>query len=690
MKEKFRLVLEHKKISITILFLYLLNVCSIRVFSAEKSIDDFIAIFGNDTDILEKDEVFTDMLRSFGLFIYKLLSSLVDGISNAFLAVAKWDIFSIPALSQIQENLDIILPSFTIVLIVMLVLSKMVQGSGIGKAFHNMVIVSLLLASFAGVVSLAKETKNTLIDVSSEIATVEKSSTISEEVYKNSTIDIWSSLQKGRVMTLNDVPNFSMNYYEHAERLKRDQLNEYYSYNSDGSVQKKKLTDGLFGVGDVRYYRYHTDYMAVNITLLFSFIVYCLAIFKMGYLLWEGMQIMLFGGFTTLRGFFNDGKIGGTITALARNFGAIVILNFSMILYTIVANGIMTSTTLGTFWLIKPLVTLSMGFCIVVGSGYLSNELGLDDGSNHMLKSVFVGRSISRVVGNTIKSLRGGIGNVLGGIEKGASSLDKGIDNLHKSPIDPKNPNSPLKPSYPNTPHGSIEKQRLDIQKEKLNAEKENPNSWYWKQPSVSQFKSALQEGFSENDIKDLSAGQLYEMRQEKGINNFDVAKEKFQKENEKANSRNRNYDRNNYNYVNNPNRYDKGYDNQNNFSANSSWRNEPMTDKQANYLKSFGLDNSVTDGWTKGNASDFLSGDIKENIFHKETGELMFEKGTKFESSFDPQNNFEDRFEILKSNYENEHNINFNEHTEQYMRFYDEMKEQFDREQSLFKKNEK
>lgn len=686
MKEKFKLILEHKKISISLLILYLLNVCSIRVFSAEKSIDDFIAIFGNDTDILEKDDFFTDMLRSLGLFIYKLLSSLVDGISNAFLAVARWDIFSIPALSQIQENLDIILPSFAIVLIIMLVLSKMVQGSGIGKALHNMIIVSLLLASFTGVVSLAKETKNTLIDVSSEIATVEKSSTISEEVYKNSTIDIWSSLQKGRVMTLNDVPNFSMNYYEHAERLKREQLNEYYSYNSDGSVEKKKLTDGLFGVGDVRYYRYHTDYMAVNITLLFSFIVYCLAIFKMGYLLWEGMQIMLFGGFTTLRGFFNDGKIGGTIIALARNFGAIVILNFSMILYTIVANGILTSDTLGTFWLIKPLVTLSMGFCIVVGSGYLSNELGLDDGSNHMLKSVFVGRSISRVASNVVKSLRGGVGNVLSGLEKGASSLDKGMDHLHKTPIDPKNPNSPLKASYPNTPHGSIEKQRLDAQKEKMNAEKENPNSWYWKQPSVSQFKSALQEGFSEDEIKNLSAGQLYEMRQEKGINNFDVAKEKY----EKASSQNKNYDKNNANITSNPNRYDKEYNKQKNFSANSSWRNEPMSNKQEDYLKTFGLDSSVTSGWTKGNASDILSGNIKEDIYHKETGELIFEKGTKFESSFDPQNNFEDRFEILKSNYENEHNMNFDEHTEQYMRFYDEMKEQFEKEQSLFKKNEK
>lgn len=554
---------------------YVFSVC----YAEEKSIDDFVKIFGTDSDILEIDNMFVDFMRSIGEFIYKILSTMLDGISNAFLSVAKWDIFSIPALQEVQNNLQLILPSFIIVLLAILFLIKIFVGDGLGKAIKNVLIVSVLICIFGETVSLIRSTKNTLIDVSSEVATIEKDTTVSKEVYKNSTYDIWYSLQKGKPITLNDIPNFDFKYYQRAERLKRNQLREYYTYNDDGSTSKEKLTDGVMGYGDVRYYRYHTDYMAVNFTLLFSFIIYFLAIFKMGYLLWEELQIIIFGSFAILRGFFNESKIASPFISLAKNSLSIVILTFSMILYTVVANGVMTSTTLDTFWLIKPIITFSMGLCIVVGSGYLANEIGLDDGSNHVMKSMFVTRSIARFAGKTVDMFRHGVGDVIGALDKGGSMLNKGMDQLNQDPIDPLDPNSPTAPSYPSAPYGSVSQIRERLQNEQLENEKANPNSSYWKEPSTAQYQKAYHAGISLQEMQDKSAGQLDELIKEKGVNNFTIARNKILQEQEQQHKHHSPANVNRYESDYQPKQFDWQ-------SPSASWRDEPITQKQIYTLK--------------------------------------------------------------------------------------------------------
>lgn len=77
-------------------------------------------------------------------------------------------------------------------------------------------------------------------------------------------------------------------YYDHAERMTKDDINEIITgINDDGTYEKETVANGLFGNGDERYYRYRTDYVNVNITILASIIIYLLAMFKMAYLLWQ-------------------------------------------------------------------------------------------------------------------------------------------------------------------------------------------------------------------------------------------------------------------------------------------------------------------------------------------------------------------------------------------------------------------
>lgn len=655
MKKIVEFLIKHKWI-VVLIVIGIVLISTVKIHGAEFSLEDFYAIFGEKSEILEIDDILTDLMRSIGFWIYQILGAMLDGISKAFMSVAKWDIFSIPQLQVIQNNMNLIFPAFATVTLVFFFLSRMVKGS-FSQGLQNLLIIFLMITVFTGIVQLAKDTKVQMIDMSTEIVGLDENTSTSEQILKNSTVDIYSSLKKGKQITLNDIPKFNLKYYKHGERLIKKQLIEFYSYNSDGAIEKSSLSDGLFGKGDVRYYRYHTDYMAVNITFLCSFIVYCLAIFKMGYLIWEEFQIVIFGSLTMLRGFFSEDKMFSTLKALARNTGSIVVMTFSMLAYIVFANGVMLSTTLDTFWLVRPILCLSVGFCIVLGSGYILNELGFDDGSHHVIKSMFAGRSISRGVSSVANGIKGMISSPLNAIDKLSNNLDKGLDHFNKAPVDPNNPNSPMKPSYPNTPHGSAAEQNKREQAMNLEKMKSDKNSSYWKAPTDRQLNACEKWGIPKDEVNGLSRGQLSELQQSYGMNqSYWDGKDSGM----------------------NPNRYDSDYDNNYN-NSDSSWRSDPMTDKQAYALeKEYGLHGDYMNDWNKGNASDLLSGSINEDIYNSNTGEVLFSKNDILGQS----NGNEDPFKSLDSRVDLIANAKgIDKSSNEYIRLYDEIKNTMDKE---------
>lgn len=80
--------------------------------------------------------------------------------------------------------------------------------------------------------------------------------------------------------------------------------------NPDGTYNTESLSDGLWGIGEVHFYRYKTDYWALNVTTLISLIIYLLASFKMAYLLSQWVQENIFGGILMIKGVWNVQSVG--------------------------------------------------------------------------------------------------------------------------------------------------------------------------------------------------------------------------------------------------------------------------------------------------------------------------------------------------------------------------------------------
>ncbi len=218
--------------------------------------------------------------------------------------------------------------------------------------------------------------------------------TISENLLADNTVDILTSMDEGKVVHLEPK---QVKYYDHSERMTKDNLGEIITgINDDGTYEKEKVANGLFGNGDERYYRYRTDYVNVNITILASIVIYLLAMFKMAYLLWQWFQVNIFGKIAMAKGFNDFQQVGGVFSSALKTLMAQVIMYFSMLCFSFLCSEIMTTTKLSN-WLVKDILIFGIGMAIVVGSGFINEYLGIDDGSGFALKSIFMGGRLARI-----------------------------------------------------------------------------------------------------------------------------------------------------------------------------------------------------------------------------------------------------------------------------------------------------
>lgn len=91
-------------------------------------------------------------------------------------------------------------------------------------------------------------------------------------------------------------------------------------------------------------------------------------------------------------------------------------------------------------------------------------------------------------------------------------------------------------------------------------------------------------------------------------------------------------------------------------------------------------MDEEFTSGFTKGIASHLIRLNTDDDYFD----EVMGDKPSFYEEYRD---NFDVRFDLKKWSYEQEHGIKFEDHPDEYIRFYEQQKEMFDREKELYRK---
>lgn len=373
-------------------------------------------------DYLEKDTFFTGALRGVGWFIHVTAGVFLNLCYDTFTTVAQFDILKIPIVEKVITNLDILSPYIMVITVSVVLVVRLFDIKNLSKVFINMLVVTMLIAMFSHIAVLVNDMKSVGIAEAANVIGVEEYR-ISDALLADNTVDIKKSLDNGSVQYLdkNNVAEF-----KHDLRLSKDYLDEDITdKNPDGTYNTESLSSGHFGFGEVYFYRYKTDYWGLNITEIASIIIYIMAIFKMGYLLAQWMQENIFGGILMIKGIWDLRSVGKIFKSMLTTVFAIIEVYFMMLFFSYYCSNIMSSETVDN-WLGKVILILAMGMMIIAGSGFINDSLGIDDGSNFMLRSMIIGRRLSQAAKAPFKMASGAA--ELGA--KGISAVSEGADQL--------------------------------------------------------------------------------------------------------------------------------------------------------------------------------------------------------------------------------------------------------------------
>lgn len=349
---------------------------------------------------LERDEIFTDVLRQLGSWLYWLLGGLLDFAQEGFTSLATFDILGDSTLATelkpITENVKTVLIPLMGGAFGIIVIFKLFRMENAFKTLYNSVLAVFAISLFFNLFSLIDDMKNDLIDISSDVFASAENTTMSEKLYLENTVDLVESIQQQKPVSLADMgmSGDDLEYLNYNIRMAKDGdegLDEYYEFdvqNGEKVKLTKELTDGIFGIGSVSYYRYKADWMNINITTIASIIIYALAIFKIGYLVGNWIWFYVFGAFGFAKGMWDIAHIGKTIAQALLTVGGMVILYCSMSLFTIVTSALLAD--MSSNWLACSVLILSIGMMIVAGTGFINDFLGIDDGTRTMMRSMMM------------------------------------------------------------------------------------------------------------------------------------------------------------------------------------------------------------------------------------------------------------------------------------------------------------
>lgn len=373
-------------------------------------------------------DMFVGILRSIGYFIYKFLGMLLDLANDGFMTLASWDIFELEPVKNVSMNMKQLMYVLIPLAIAVIALLNILKLKSPLEFFYNIVMTAICMSIFLTVMGWGFELKTALLGEIEVIVGKDASDTLSESMYKKNTIDIQKSIEEQKVFRLSDYKTFDLDGFDHSQTISSDVLNTKY-VNKGNGLETKKLSNGIAGFGDERWYAYFTDYYALNFTLLVTFIINLLAMFKLGFLIAEWLKIKTTGVTFMIRGYSDLRYVGKIYASGGNNLLAVCILYFSMMFYTVISQALIQNTTFDN-WLLTVIVLFALGMGLIIGDSYFNDALGVDDGSKFMMKSLFAGQRFWRMGKGMVKgagALASSGANMIGA---GAEKLTDGVSAL--------------------------------------------------------------------------------------------------------------------------------------------------------------------------------------------------------------------------------------------------------------------
>lgn len=372
---------------------------------------------------METNNFLTGTLRGIGNWLYGLMKWFLDIAETGFNDVAKFDFMAVGTegktnglsslLSGVMTNIQTVLYSILFICFVIVVVIRLFKLENNLKTLYNGFLVLMAVAMFSTLFSLMNTAKNDLMSITGDVFN-KKDFLTSEKIFLDNTYDFEQSLKKDKLTTLSaeDVPKEKLKYLNTDVLLEKDGeggLNQFYTIEMDVAEGKsnwnkveKDLDGGFLGMFEISYYRFKPNWVYINMLCFITFFIYLLAVFKIGYLLYNWLSFYVFGQFALGKGFMDVSHIGKALKEGVSTALGFVVLYASMQLFTLISTGIMNSFEKNV--LVQGILILSVGMSIITGSGFINDFLGIDDGSMSALKNMFMARQLGRVVGSGAKS----------------------------------------------------------------------------------------------------------------------------------------------------------------------------------------------------------------------------------------------------------------------------------------------
>ena len=370
---------------------------------------------------LEKDGFITVALRGIGKLIASILSVLLDLLEVSFTTLAKYDFLSLQPIANVEVNLEKIILVLLFLGFVFIVFVRMFSNGNPLQPLVNAVIMLMCMSIFTYTMGALFQVRTALIDETSGIMGARQNEMISDALFRSNTYDLIASLEENRLVRLNEVLTLDLDYLDTEMRIKRATFNDVIvGVNWDGTFQTESLHDGMFGHGDVRYFAYRTDFLALNVSLVLTVVVFLIGLFKLGFLCGQFFQLFLWGRLAMGSMLSN---IKGVFDVLMEGVGntlSIWILFFMISVYGLLASAILQNDVLGN-WLGNAILIFAIGMLVLIGDEKILEKLNINTGGMILMKSLFAGGKFMRI-GKKIG------GKTVDGVSAGVNAGKKGVD----------------------------------------------------------------------------------------------------------------------------------------------------------------------------------------------------------------------------------------------------------------------
>lgn len=358
-----------------------------NVYGADYLFKDIVYLH----DYLIKSDLGGWFQKWIGQTLYNLSSWMLNGCYEAYTSINQLDILQNANVKTLLNNLDKLVYSVFFIIFIIAVICKIFKIENPLKVLGNTFACFVFVIVFSSVLAMGTKFKNaTIKDINSLVNNGDYK--ISETILSQNTVDVLKSLKQGKVVHLETG---EVDMYAYDEIIKKGVLGDYPRVDEDGQVAYDEFDNGLFwtGLGEVRYYRYNTDFWTVNCTIVASVLVYILAMMKHAFLIVDWFNINIFGKFSIGRGIFDIKSLGNVGKSIAGNLISQVILYAMMSLFSVFSSVIMTSDF---HFIYKCLMIWGYGMTVFVGSQFITKGMGIDDNFGKVAGAMFASTRMTK------------------------------------------------------------------------------------------------------------------------------------------------------------------------------------------------------------------------------------------------------------------------------------------------------